>query len=501
VCDVDELKTINDERGHHAGDRALRRVGQALVKAAAAVPGATVARISGDEFAVVLAGADLRVAGEVAATALRILREERDTTVSLSCGVAAAGPGTERPESLMRAADAAQYAAKRRGGAQVCSVGVDDFHELLAGEAEGPRRRGRRRSQAERTEDACGRVLGLLDGPLSQRATLDRMEAVSSAMAQLVNAAGWAVSFARRGEPAIRSLAAADGRDTLLRGMRVGLEDEVYTLADYPATERLVSQGSGTFHVDRYDRGADPAERDLLDDIGFTAVLAAAATDSEGCYLVELYADGDTRELAGLSVPLSLLVRAAAANSASAAAVSERLHRRTRHITVTTAIGRRLAGARAPLDAAEAVVAELHAAFGWPLTGVARLTGDGEVESLAARGALAQRAMDTWRQSARLGLIGRALRERAPVIAGDVLAEPDYRPTEETRNVRSEACIPLWAGDRLWGVLDAEDEQPSAFGEDEVRLLTAVADQLGSALHILELSHRAGDPDRPSRIP
>ena len=40
VSDVDELKAINDERGHHAGDRALRRVGQALVKAAAPVPGA-----------------------------------------------------------------------------------------------------------------------------------------------------------------------------------------------------------------------------------------------------------------------------------------------------------------------------------------------------------------------------------------------------------------------------------------------------------------------------
>ena len=112
-----------------------------------------------------------------------------------------------------------------------------------------------------------------------------------------------------------------------------------------------MAQGSGTFHVDRYDRSADRAERLLLDEIGYTAVLASAATDPEGCYLLEMYADGDTRDLTGLTVSLSLLVRAAAANSASAMTVSERLRRRTRHITVTSAVGRRLAGAAGPLDA------------------------------------------------------------------------------------------------------------------------------------------------------
>ncbi len=62
-------------------------------------------------------------------------------------------------------------------------------------------------------------------------------------------------------------------------------------------------------------------------------------------------------------------------------------------------------------------------------------------------------------------------------------------------------CIPLWAGGSPWGVLDVEEEQTNAFGEDEVRLLTAVADQMGSALHIIELSARLGEPAGPSRIP
>ncbi len=491
VCDVDELKTINDERGHHAGDRALRRVGQALVKAAAPVPGAFVARMSGDEFAVVLAGTSLDVAGRVAASALRILREERDTTVSLSCGVAAAGPGTDRAQLLMRAADAAQYAAKRRGGAQVCSAGVDDFHELLAaGDGTPPRRRARRRSQAERTAETAGRVLGLLDTSLARRPTVDRLEAVCSALAEQANAAGWTVSFADQGADSIRSLAAADGRDSLLRGLRVGLEDEVYTLSDYPATDRLVARGCGTFQVDRYDRSADPAERRLLDEIGYSAVLAAAATDPTGAYLVELYADGDTRDLTGLGVSLSMLVRAAVTNSASAVAVSRQLRDQNRHIDVTAAIGSRLARAESELEAAEIVVEELHAAYGWPLCGVAKLTPSGEVESLASRGPITARWKEIWRQSANVGLIGRALRERGPVVVGDVLAEPDYRQIDSGHSIRSEACIPLWAGDRTWGAIDLEDEQPDAFGEDEVRLLTAVGDRLSAALHAFELAEQ-----------
>ena len=321
ACDVDELKTINDERGHHAGDRALRRVGQALVKAAASVPGACVARMSGDEFAVVMVGADLAAAGSVASTALRILREERDTAVSVSCGVAAAGPGTERPESLMRAADAAQYAAKRRGGAQVCSAGRDDFHELLsAGEAAPQRRRGRRRSQAERTEEACGRALDLLDGSLAQRG-----DARTAWRPWAARWRRWSTPRAGR-SPSPCTATTRSGRwppptgaTRLLRGMRVGLEDEVYALSDYPATaepgrRRAAARSTWTATTARptapsaacWTRSATPA------------VLAAAATDPEGCYLLEIYADGDTRDLTGLTVSLSLLVRAAAANSASA---------------------------------------------------------------------------------------------------------------------------------------------------------------------------------------
>ena len=73
LCDVDELKAINDEAGHDAGDRALQRVAEALVAAAAARPGNLVGRLSGDEFCVVMEGATLDDARALAGATLATL--------------------------------------------------------------------------------------------------------------------------------------------------------------------------------------------------------------------------------------------------------------------------------------------------------------------------------------------------------------------------------------------------------------------------------------------
>ncbi len=94
----------------------------ALVAASARWPLSTVGRLSGDEFCVLLEGGDLGAAEEVAGAALTALGAERDARLSISCGAAQAGPGMRTSEQLLRAADAAQYAAKRRGGGQFCTA-------------------------------------------------------------------------------------------------------------------------------------------------------------------------------------------------------------------------------------------------------------------------------------------------------------------------------------------------------------------------------------------
>jgi diguanylate cyclase (GGDEF)-like protein len=113
LCDIDDLKQVNDRGGHAAGDRALRRAAEALVAAAAPHEDAVVGRFGGDEFCVLLPSGSGEDARAVALDAVRRLDAEGGERIS--CGVAARTDQTTRPAELLRAADEAQYSAKRAG--------------------------------------------------------------------------------------------------------------------------------------------------------------------------------------------------------------------------------------------------------------------------------------------------------------------------------------------------------------------------------------------------
>ncbi|MGI9602560.1 MAG: diguanylate cyclase domain-containing protein [Acidimicrobiales bacterium] len=112
MADVDSLKVVNDTLGHEAGDDLLIDASRALSTAAASVTGATVCRVGGDEFCVVIVGDEAGRAAEVAEQALELFRAA-DPERSISCGVAIARPGMQTASDLLRAADEAQYARKR----------------------------------------------------------------------------------------------------------------------------------------------------------------------------------------------------------------------------------------------------------------------------------------------------------------------------------------------------------------------------------------------------
>lgn len=109
--DVDDLKSVNDRHGHEAGDLLLREVGAVL---GTVFSDAVVARLSGDEFAV-LEGAvspgELARRHERLTERLDAVGAATNRPTQVSAGTASARPG-ESLEDVLAAADAAMYAVK-----------------------------------------------------------------------------------------------------------------------------------------------------------------------------------------------------------------------------------------------------------------------------------------------------------------------------------------------------------------------------------------------------
>ncbi|MEW5762933.1 MAG: HD domain-containing phosphohydrolase, partial [Bacillota bacterium] len=124
MCDLDNLKLLNDARGHLAGDRLLQMAAATIGRAVAGR--GTAYRYGGDEFAVLLPGAD---AAAAAAVAGRIRREVADLALPeepdpLFCATISIGSATfpedgRNGAELVANADRALAAAKQRGRNQV----------------------------------------------------------------------------------------------------------------------------------------------------------------------------------------------------------------------------------------------------------------------------------------------------------------------------------------------------------------------------------------------
>jgi diguanylate cyclase (GGDEF)-like protein len=120
LCDLDSFKDVNDTLGHSSGDEVLIAAADRL--SSCVRPADTVARVGGDEFAILID--DASGVDEVASVAARVCSAMRtpftvagrDFIVQVSVGIAMANQYDTRSEKLLQDADVALYATKDAGG-------------------------------------------------------------------------------------------------------------------------------------------------------------------------------------------------------------------------------------------------------------------------------------------------------------------------------------------------------------------------------------------------
>jgi diguanylate cyclase (GGDEF)-like protein len=134
MADVDDFKTINDRYGHGVGDRLLVSVAETLTRSVRSDD--LVARVGGDEFAVLAGGLTLAQAekrlgaiGRMVQNATRLIVPD-GTAPSISIGMAEWSAG-DTMESLRQRADAALYEAKRNGKGRLATKASPLIRDLM----------------------------------------------------------------------------------------------------------------------------------------------------------------------------------------------------------------------------------------------------------------------------------------------------------------------------------------------------------------------------------
>jgi diguanylate cyclase (GGDEF)-like protein/PAS domain S-box-containing protein len=128
--DLDHFKVVNDTSGHQAGDALLREAAKLMRQAVR--DSDTVARVGGDEFALLLPGCPLEKGRQIADDLARAVGEHRFVwkdrihTVGASIGLVELARDSGGVEEILAAADSACYVAKKRGDGKVAVYSARD---------------------------------------------------------------------------------------------------------------------------------------------------------------------------------------------------------------------------------------------------------------------------------------------------------------------------------------------------------------------------------------
>ena len=124
----------------------------------------------------------------------------------------------------------------------------------------------------------------------------------------------------------------------------------------------------------------------------------------------------------------------------------------------------------------EEVVHQVREVLGYPLVEILLVEGD----QLVQRSRLGTSEQEPQRTSLYSGIVGRAVRTNQPVFAPNVHQDPDY--VAILASTQTEIAVPLRKGGVVFGVLNVESPRLGSLAEDDLRLLSLLADQISVAI-------------------
>ena len=155
---------------------------------------------------------------------------------------------------------------------------------------------------------------------------------------------------------------------------------------------------------------------------------------------------------------------------------------------VASRLATTLAKAHTPEDVAGEAVRQLHQSFDYYLAVIQRLDPDGRLRVVAAAGPLAAgAAFLATEQPVEVGVNGRVARTGRAAMVNDTRLDSDYLTRNPRTDPGSELSLPIPVAGSTWGVMNLEQRERGAFGEEDLLLAHVVASQVGAAIYRCQL--------------
>lgn len=165
-----------------------------------------------------------------------------------------------------------------------------------------------------------------------------------------------------------------------------------------------------------------------------------------------------------------------------------RVEERTRTITTSSDVGRRLSTILDRNELVEAVVNQVQKAFDY--YHVHMYLMDEQSQNLVMAGGTGEAGQKMLASRHQInvgqGLVGRAALTNAPVLVADVESDAEWLPNPLLPHTKAETAVPIALGERVLGVLDVQQDREYGLSESDVELLVSITNQVAIALQVAE---------------